>query len=477
MVLYQRLLLVPDLSQQRAADNALAHDDQVDLLVGEVEGRMHRAHGHAGVARVDDAADASQARTLGDGKDVDADAAKRGEEMAGHVRALAHRAAHQREQRHRRHDAERVDLASGILLSQLGAYDLFGQRGVLRPDHDRDGLSVCRLGGHPHGDVRALQRVEHALADLGAEADAARLDVDERHVLQRRHAGRVVQVLRPARVDRRAAIGRPHCVADAHGDARLDQRNHRARVEHLGPEIGELDSLHVAELRHGVRVAHDARIGGHDAAHVGPDVDLGRVQGAREQGRRVVRAVAAQRGRAAVDGAAQEAGVDGQPVVPGPAQCLELGAAGLEVDQRLAEAVVGHRPLPRVHVHRRDVARRQQGRQDLGAGPLTKGQDQVHGLSRALFEERHAVQQLAQRLQRLADQVCAAWRVGGGQLRDPLGDLGRVLVIAGSGQVYGLEQPVRGVAHGGHRDCDGSLGKLLGDQVRDPLNALGRSDG
>ncbi len=74
-----------------------------------------------------------------------------------------------------------------------------------------------------------------------------------------------------------------------HGDR--DPARHggadRGRMEHLRPEERELGRLGIAHLRHEARRGHDARVGGQDPVHVGPDLDAahgrGRCRGARRR--------------------------------------------------------------------------------------------------------------------------------------------------------------------------------------------------
>ena len=110
--------------------------------------------------------------------------------------------------------------------------------------------------------------------------------------------------------DERARFVRGEGGEDADRDVEGDGRADRARVEHLGAEVGQLLGLVVADLGDDAGVGDLARVGGEDAGHVGPDLDLVGVERGAEEGGAVVGAAAAERGRRAVRGAADEAGDD-----------------------------------------------------------------------------------------------------------------------------------------------------------------------
>ena len=67
-------------------------------------------------------------------------------------------------------------------------------------------------------------------------------------------------------------------------------------MKHLGAEVGELGSLFEADGADAQGIGADARVGGHDAVDIGPDLDGAGMESAADQGAGVVRATAAQGG-------------------------------------------------------------------------------------------------------------------------------------------------------------------------------------
>ena len=97
-----------------------------------------------------------------------------------------------------------------------------------------------------------------------------------------------------------AFVLRVAAVEDEDRDVLLHGGQDRGRVQDLGAEVGELGGLFKADGLHAQRLGDDARIGGHDAVDVGPDLDGAGVQRAADEGGGVVGAAAAERGGDAV---------------------------------------------------------------------------------------------------------------------------------------------------------------------------------
>ncbi len=192
-----------------------------------------------------------------------------------------------------------------------------------------------------------------------------------------------------------AASG-PQRVLDPERDAGPDERPHRARVEHLGPEVGQLGGLLVAQARQRERVRHLARVGREHAVDVGPDHALGRVERAGQDGRGVVAARAAQRRRDAVLGRGHEAGDDGDRVGRDFGERLaHQPARRLEVDGGLAERVVGADERGRVEGDRGVAGGPERGGDERDRRPLAGRHDGVAEPGVALAEQRDPVEQLA----------------------------------------------------------------------------------
>ncbi len=71
-------------------------------------------------------------------------------------------------------------------------------------------------------------------------------------------------------------------------------------MDHLGAEIGQLEGLLVGHMIEHKSLGHAPRIGRQHAVDIGPDVDLGGIEQGAEDARRVVAAVAAERGDALI---------------------------------------------------------------------------------------------------------------------------------------------------------------------------------
>ena len=154
---------------------------------------------------------------------------------------------------------------------------------------------------------------------------------------------------RPAARARRRADDGPRAlgaggVEHDDGDARAHERQGGGRVQHLGAEGGELRRLLVARRAQRARRRHDARVGGHEAVDVGPDLDPFGVERRAEQRGGEVGAAAAQRGRRAVDRGADEALGDRDPAGGGQREQALARARRqrLHVRRRPTVAVVGH---------------------------------------------------------------------------------------------------------------------------------------
>ena len=98
----------------------------------------------------------------------------------------------------------------------------------------------------------------------------------------------------------------PAAVQDSDRNIARDGRKNRAGMQHLGPEVSQLRSFRERQLPHDLSLVDDARVRGEHAVDVGPDLDFVCRDGGPDQGRRIIGSPAAQRGRLAVRGAADE---------------------------------------------------------------------------------------------------------------------------------------------------------------------------
>jgi hypothetical protein len=102
--------------------------------------------------------------------------------------------------------------------------------------------------------------------------------------------------VRRQRGDARALAGGVAAVEHQDGNVLFDGRQDGGRMQHLGAEVGQLGGLFKADDLDAQRVGADAGVGGHDAVHVGPDLDGLGGERAADEGAGEVGAAAAQGG-------------------------------------------------------------------------------------------------------------------------------------------------------------------------------------
>ncbi len=235
---------------------------------------------------------------------------------------------------------------------------------------------------------------------------ARRRDLDHGDVAlaRERHDGTVVH--RRLGGDERARRVRPAAVEDADRDVGRDRGKDRARVEHLGAEVGELGRLAERQVRDDARVAHHAGIGGEHAVDVGPDLDLGHAEARADDGRGVVRAAAPERRRHAVARGADVPADDRHEPGREVRRHLPLqGVAGLGGQWRGSRVlVVGDDRLARVDPRRIDAGGLKRARHDAAAEQLARRRDAVAGARRGLAQDRERRQHRAQLVDLLLDR-------------------------------------------------------------------------
>ena len=143
--------------------------------------------------------------------------------------------------------------------------------GVVHGERDRD------LGGRDevHRRAVAVEHLEHPGHEAVGHQHARLRDEDDRDALLEGDGARLAGgPPAPAAVmSVPGAVGLQR-VQDAHRDAALDRGPDGRGVQDLGPEVGELGRLVEADLGQHPRRRHHARVDGHHAVHVGPDLDL-----------------------------------------------------------------------------------------------------------------------------------------------------------------------------------------------------------
>ncbi len=195
-----------------------------------------------------------------------------------------------------------------------------------------------------------------------------------------------------------------------------------------------------------LRSGHDRGIGGHDAVHVGPDLDLFGADTGTNDGRAVVGSSAAQRGRSTVGRATNEtAEHDHAPLGPNrthPAAEPRVGRR--QPGRRLGKPVVGHHHVAGVDVHRIDPPDAEHPGHDHARDALTVRQDGVGAFPEA-GRLGNLAQQSRQRLGVLGQQTVEGVSIFDGRSRHPA-EFGDEV----ANQVEGsLKTPLRGGFDGG----------------------------
>ena len=113
------------------------------------------------------------------------------------------------------------------------------------------------------------------------------------------------------RRDQRAGAIRLPRVENANRNVALDRRQNRARVQHLGAEVGQLGGLGERQLRDQTRRGDHARIGAQHAVHVGPDLNLAGVDAGADERAGIVRSAASERRRVPIRRRADESAKHG----------------------------------------------------------------------------------------------------------------------------------------------------------------------
>ena len=181
-------------------------------------------------------------------------------------------------------------------------------------------------------------------------------------------------------------------------------------MDDLRSEVRELAGLGVGHARKEDRVRHVARIGGEDAVHVGPDVDLRGLEQRAEDRARVVAAVAAERGASPLPIAGDEARHD-EPRGDRAGQLrLERGAGLHPVDVRAERVLVDDEQLACVEPGARRVPRAQVRVEQLRAPHLAEPRDELEEILRDCADLGLGAQHRVQRLEgctQLVEQVAA----------------------------------------------------------------------
>ena len=164
-------------------------------------------------------------------------------------------------------------------------------------------------------------------------------------------------------------------------------------MDDLRAEIGELEGLAIGQRRQRYRFGHQPRIGGQDAVHVGPYLQLAGIEQVGENRAGKIAAVAPQRGRAPVAIAGDETGDDDSRLGMGRAPLTQATRAFRPVHGHAQFAGVDHQYLPGIEKGGVAAAGEQGGVQQLRRIQFTQALDAFDGFAAGDAEHGKRVQQ------------------------------------------------------------------------------------
>ena len=284
-LLAQPRALRGELIEQHPPHRARADDAHRDGVRRQVQPGVHRAQRAHGTAAVDHRGDVALGCALGDGAHVDPRHAERGEQLRRHARRAGHAVADHREDRQVGIDVDALDLAAFELALEGAAHDGGRLLRLLLRDRAADRVLGAALRDQDDGDALLAQRAEQAVRGARHADHAGALEVHQRHALDAGDA-----------LDGQREVGWAQMSVPAFSGAKvlriqmgmrvLHRRRHGLRVDDLGAEVRQLHRLVVGQRIDDGGVGHAARIGGHHAIDVGPDLNLGGVRAAHRRSRR-----------------------------------------------------------------------------------------------------------------------------------------------------------------------------------------------
>ena len=197
----------------------------------------------------------------------------------------------------------RLDGRDFTHLDFLGKF--FGQHGTSQigvgiAHTDRSRIFRRRLRYEEHADAVFGQRLKDAVVHTDNAYHTQTLDRDQRGVVDGRDTldGLALRIGHLLLDDGSFAFG-VEGILDKDGDVLVANGVDRGRIDHLGAEVTQLRSLHIAQLVDGVGSRDDARIGSHEAVHVGPYLQRVGVESGCDDGGRIVRPAPSQVGHVA----------------------------------------------------------------------------------------------------------------------------------------------------------------------------------
>ena len=386
---HERLALGGYLGQQAAAHRAHAAHKEVELLVfAQEEAVVQHVQRLAQQRAVDDKRQVHLQCALCHCRNADAGPPQHGKELARDAGRALHALAHDG------HRGQAVEPHGGVhgpvgyLAAKLLVEQAAGAARVVGRHADGRARLRRRLSHHEHADAAVGQRGEDAAVHADDAHHRGARDGHHARFVHRRDAAHGAFVGCGVAADDAAGGRGVERVLDVDGNVFQADGVDRGRIDHLGPEVAQLHGLAVAQLAYGVGRGYDARVGRHEAVHVGPYLQRLGIEGRGDDGRRIVGASAPQVGRDARLGVrGDKAARHGHLVVPRK-RLAHAAVALVEIDHGLAALP------PRAY----DVARVimagtvDEGGADERREALAVGHDGVGRLGRQVLDEAHAVE-------------------------------------------------------------------------------------
>ena len=301
VLLHQFLALAVDLLDEASAHRSDTADEEVEHLVfGKEERVVDDVERLAERLAFDYERNVRLRSTLRTGYHVDTVTSQRAEQLACDARRVLHVLAYNgyRSQVLLRLDGR--DFTHFDFFGKLFAQHGTSQVGVGIAHTDGGGVFRRRLRHEEHADAVLGQRLEDAVVYTDDAYHTQTLNRNQRGVVDGRDTldGLALRVGYLLLDDGSFAFG-IEGVLDEDWDILMANGVDSGRIDYLGAEVAQLRGLHIAQLVDGVGGGDDARIGGHEAVHIGPYLQRVGIEGGGDDGCRIVGATSSQVGHIA----------------------------------------------------------------------------------------------------------------------------------------------------------------------------------
>ncbi|MNU69265.1 hypothetical protein D3C71_586480 [compost metagenome] len=358
-------------------------------------GRIGACHRHRDVAL---------GRPLRDRQDVHLRPAQRFEQSCGHAWLARHAIADRGQHADALADLHALHLAGSQFVRKRLHHRIATTRRFACADNTADRMFGRALRDHHYRDLRLAQRGEHAFGGTRHADQTGAFQIQQGQIrAQRQSFHRATwRALGADAGTRMAGLER---IADEDRQAQPDCRRHGLRMHHLGPEVGQLAGLVVAQRvqLHGLR--HQPRVGRQHAVDVGPDMQFIGIEQRGEDRTGIVAAVAAQRGDATLAVAGDEPGNHhAQLRVLQPPRGKAAGT-GIPVDIHAQFAMADHQHIACIQ-HRAVLTQRaQMGAEQLRGEYFAQALHAVEHFARQFTDHRQCGQHLGQLVEARVDPV------------------------------------------------------------------------